>query len=345
VIDFRPNLRIPHLPIQTPLPCHVLAVDDDDLTRAQLMSLLSRAGYQVHGAGSGAEALAILGETPCPIVVTDWQMPDMDGLALCRALKLGAKARYTYVMMLTIRSAAADILAGLEAGVDDYVVKGAGADDLLARIAAARSVTRAQHSPRSARVESRRLSLPDSLTGAHSRGFLTRYLPLEIDRSRRHGHPTAILSCDIDNIARINFRFGRKAGDQVLKTFVARSMGCMRESADRIARVAGEEFVIVLPETDLDRAGIVAEKMRLALANDAIATSAGPVRATVSIGVTALETPEERAGTLVVELLRAANQCLWISKASGKGRTTSLPFAAAVLLIAPDTAGSEYEVH
>jgi two-component system cell cycle response regulator len=345
MIDFSPSLRLPQSPAQAPLPCHVLAVDDDDLTRAQLMSLLGRAGYQVHGAGSGTEALEILSETPCPIVVTDWQMPDMDGLALCRALKLGANARRVYVMMLTIRSNAADIVVGLEAGVDDYVIKGAGADDLLARVAAARSATRIQHSPQSVKAESRQLLLPDSLTGAHSRGFLTRYLPLEIDRSRRHGHPTSVLSCDIDNIARINFRFGRKAGDQVLNAFVARSTGCMRESIDRIARVGGEEFVIVLPETDLDGARVVAEKIRLALANDAIPTSAGPVRATVSIGVTALETPEERAGTLVMELLRAADQCLWISKASGKGRTTCIPFAAAVLLNSTDTAGSEHEIH
>jgi diguanylate cyclase (GGDEF)-like protein len=345
VIDFNPDLRISQLPTQTPPPCHVLAVDDDALTRAQLMSLLTRAGYQAHGAGSGAEALLILNETPCPIVVTDWQMPDMDGLALCRALKLGAGDHYTYVVMFTIRSDAADILVGLEAGVDDYVVKGTGADDLLARIAAARSVTRVRHSPRLAIAQSRRLSLPDPLTGAHTCGFLTKYLALEIDRSRQVGHPTAILSCAIDDIARINFRFGRKAGDQVLKAFVARSMHRMRESVDRIARVGGEEFVIVLPETTLDGARVVAEEIRLALANDAVATSAGPVRTTVSIGVTALETPEERAGTLVVELLRAADQCLWISKASGKGRTTCLPLATAALLTSLDTTGSHYEIH
>ena len=345
MIDFIPNLSIPQPLTPNPIPCSVLAVDDDDLTRAQLMSLLSRAGYQVHGAGSGAEALSFLSETPCPIVVTDWEMPDMDGLALCRALKVGAGARYTYVMMLTVRSDAADVLVGLEAGIDDYVVKGAGADDLLARIAAARSVARVRRSPRLAKAECRQQSLSDRLTGAQTHLFLTKYLPLELDRSRSHGHPTAILSCQIDDLARINFRCGRKAGDQVLKTFVARSIGCMRESVDRIARVGGEEFVIVLPETTLDGARAVAEKIRMALANHAVATSAGPVRSTVSIGVTALETPEERASTLVVELLRAADQCLFISRASGGDRSTCLPLAAAGLLTSSDTIGSPYEIH
>ena len=345
MIDFIPTLPIPRPLTPIHLPCSVLAVDDDDLTRAHLMSLLSRAGYQVHGAGSGAEALSFLSETPCPIVVTDWEMPDMDGLALCRALKVGAGVRYTYVMMLTIRGDAADILAGLEAGIDDYLVKGAGAEDLLARVAAARSVTRIRHSPRLANTECRQLSLPDRLTGANTHLFLAKYLPLEIDRSRRHGHPTAILSCDIDDIARINSRFGRKAGDQVLKAFVSRSMGYLRESVDRIARVGGEEFVIVLPETGLDGARAVAEKIRLALANHEVATSAGPVRATVSIGAAALETPEDRAGKLVVELLLAADQCLCISKAGGGDRSTCLPLAAAGSLTWSDTIGSPHEIH
>ena len=116
----------------------VLVVDDDALIRRQLVLLLELAGYQVQSAGSGAQALLMLSFQPYEIVLTDWEMPNMDGPSLCRALRLRAGGRNTYMMILSVRGHEADMLIGLAAGADDYLVKGAPAEELLERIAVGR---------------------------------------------------------------------------------------------------------------------------------------------------------------------------------------------------------------
>jgi diguanylate cyclase (GGDEF)-like protein len=272
-------------------------------------------------------------------------MPDMDGPSLCRALRIRDSERYTYVMIFTVRRNARDILIGLAAGADDYVGKGASAAELLARVEVGRRITALEGSLRASDAENRRLSLTDALTGARNRRYLMTYLPRELERAKRYGHPIAVLSCDIDEFKRINDRFGHAAGDEVLQTFVARSLGCMRTSIDWMARAGGEEFMIVLPETTLDKAGRVAEKVRLAFANGAIPTDSGNLAVTVSIGVTALETPTELAGTPLVELLRAADRCLYVSKQRGKDRSTSLAPARAALLSAFEGTGAKNEIN
>jgi two-component system, cell cycle response regulator len=315
--------------LTAPTKCNVLVVDDDDLVRAQLASLLRLAGYEVHCAASGAQALLILGTRPCEIVLSDWEMPDMDGPSLCKALRLRDNERYTYVLMLSIRNEPADILSGLHAGVDDYVVKGAPAEELLARVEVGRRITHLEHALRISSAENRRLSVTDALTGAHNRRYLMKYLPRELARARRYGHPIAILSCDIDDFKGVNDCFGHEAGDEVLQSFVARARSCTREPIDWIARAGGEEFIVVLPETRLDGASTVAEKVRIAMADHGIPTCSGPIIAKVSIGVTALETPEELASVPMAELLRAADQCLYASKSRGRDRSTCLSLASA----------------
>ena len=136
----------PATPMPISMPCNILVVDDDGLIRSQLVTMLKRAGYRMHSAGSGAAALLALELTPCEIVLTDWEMPFMDGPSLCRALKLRDGEPYTYVMMLSVRNSPEDILIGLGAGVDDYLVKGAPIEQLLARIEVGRAVTSLAHS-------------------------------------------------------------------------------------------------------------------------------------------------------------------------------------------------------
>jgi two-component system, cell cycle response regulator len=309
--------------------CRVLVVDDDEVVRAQLMVLLRLAGYDVHAAGSGEEALRILETIPCQIVLTDWQMPDMDGLSLCRNVRIKDDEGYVYVLMLTVRNSTRDILAGLAAGADDYIVKGTASEVILARLEVGRRITQVEHSLRASNQENGRLSVTDPLTGAHNRRYLMRNLPRELERARRYEHPLAILSCDLDRFKRVNDRFGHEAGDETLQAFVIRSASCIREATDWIVRSGGEEFVLVLPETTLDGASCVAKKVREVLAVEPIATSAGPLFVTVSIGATAVETADELARISMVELLRAADRCLYVSKNLGRDRVTAASAACA----------------
>jgi PleD family two-component response regulator len=122
-------------------PCRVLIVDDDELIVSSVSSLLERSGYQVCAARSGEHAMRVLNATNCHIVITDWHMPDMDGLDLCRNIRSSAKNTYIYVLMLTVRNGSGDILAALSAGADDYVLKGAGAEEILARLEVGRRLT------------------------------------------------------------------------------------------------------------------------------------------------------------------------------------------------------------
>ena len=286
-----------------------------------LTGLIGAAGYSVRLASTGVQALHVLDTEPVHIVISDWEMPDMDGLTLCRRIRSRPTQIYTYVVMLTIRRSQEDVVAGLTAGADDYVVKGAEAAELLARVNVGKRIITLERSLREATRESQRLAMTDALTGALNRRYLMTSLPHEIERSRRHGYPVALLICDLDHFKRINDQSGHKAGDEVLENFRARCSRVMRAS-DWIARTGGEEFVIVLPETDLEGAGVVAENIRQAVCAQPVVTVAGAISVTVSIGYSGLVSDTEFSKWGSEDLLRAADKLLYLSKRGGRNCCT-----------------------
>jgi two-component system, cell cycle response regulator len=303
--------------------CRVLVVDDDEIVRAQLMGMLEAARYDVQVAACGEEALQILDTCECQVVLTDWQMPGMDGLALCRKVRLEHVEGYVYVMMLTVRQGKQDMLLGMAAGADDYIVKGSSSEEILARMEVARRITHLEYSLRLSNRVNRRLSVTDPLTTARNRRYLMKYLPRELARAQRYSRPLSILSCDIDGFKQINDRLGHAAGDQVLQEFVQRATGCIRETSDWLARSGGDEFTIVMPETDTRGANSVARKLRKVLIDPLLTVHGQTLNVTVSIGVTSLETCTELTNTTAVELLRSADRGLYRSKQSGKDRITA----------------------
>jgi diguanylate cyclase (GGDEF)-like protein len=321
-------------------PCRVLVVDDDDLVRARLMALLRTAGFEVESAACGEEALRLLAASHCQIVLTDWQMPDMDGLTLCRIVRSRAVESYVYVVMLTVRDAKQDVLTGLAAGADDYVVKSAPVEEILARLEVARRITHVENSLRASNRENRRLSVTDPLTGAHNLRYLMKSLPRELARAKRYGHPLAVLSCDIDRFKQINDGFGHDVGNDVLRAFVARANNCIRNGSDWLARVGGDEFLIVLPETNAIGANRVAQKLHQVFARFPVASHSGPVRFTASIGITAVEADHEvQDATKIEDILRAADRGLYASKKLGGNQATSTTVQGATAKSTRQTGG------
>src|ERR1700682_1468766 len=218
----------------------VLLVDDDDLVLAHLSELVQAAGFEVHTMHDGSGALAFLEQHFTPIVITDLDMPAMDGLALCRAIRQHAWPGYVYILLLTVYDAEADILAGLEAGADDYLSKRTSSAQLVARLRTAQRIVGLEQALKVELEERRRQSLTDSLTGAHNRRYFERQLHYDYKRTQRGGGPLSLLMLDIDHFKRINDRYGHAAGDAVLQDIVRRIRHCLTRETDWCARIGGE---------------------------------------------------------------------------------------------------------
>jgi two-component system, cell cycle response regulator len=292
--------------------CRVLVVDDDDLVRARLAALLETARYEVAVAATGDDALRVLDATQCHILLTDWQMPDMDGLELCREVRLRLSESYVYVLMLTVRDSDSDMLKGLAAGADDYMVKGAPLEHIVARMEIGRRITRGSQS-RTNLHETRGLSYSDPTTDAHSLGYLLHHLPREFARSQRSGHAMAILTCNISLHRRDNEPFSLEASDDVLRSFVTGVKGCIRK-ADWIARTGQNLFMIVLPETTEPGAQCVAKRLTRLFWLHPVFTAGGPICFTPNIQVTAVAPQDGVNGALQINaLLRLADRLSYIN--------------------------------
>ena len=310
-------------PALTAIAPRVMLVDDDEIAIEHLTELITAAGYDVISAGSGAAALELLRRDFAPIVILDRNMPGMDGLELTRTIRDGAHyPGYVYIMLVTAHDSEDEILSGLNAGADDYLSKRASGTQLIARLSTARRILALEQSLRTVIEERRQMAMTDSLTGAHNRRYFMDHLRRELKRARRFGGDLGLLVFDIDHFKHINDRHGHAAGDAVLVEFVRRIRSSLPREYDWCARLGGEEFAVVLPQTDLAGCGAVAEKIRRALAAAPVVTVGGSIDATVSAGVTGLSVLTDRDSATVEQLLRRGDDCLYSSKRHGRDRVT-----------------------
>jgi diguanylate cyclase (GGDEF)-like protein len=301
----------------------VLLVDDDEIVIERLRDLITTAGYEVTSATSGAAALAELAREFAPIVILDRNMPGMDGLELCRTIRMGKHyPGYVYIMLCTAHDSEDEILSGLNAGADDYLSKRASGTQLVARLSTARRILSLEHTLKAVIEERRRMAMTDALTGAHNRRYFMSHTRRELKRMRRFGGDLALLVFDIDHFKHINDRYGHAAGDTVLIEFVRRVQGALPREFDWCARIGGEEFAVVLPQTDIAGGAVVAEKIRLAVAATPVKTTTGAVEMTVSVGVSGLSAFADRGAATVEQILRRADDGLYSSKYNGRNRVT-----------------------
>jgi diguanylate cyclase (GGDEF)-like protein len=304
-------------------PLRVLLAEDDPVARLLTTRLLRKAGYEVIAVADGEAALATLRETFCPLLLTDWEMPGLDGPSLLRAVRTGDWPGYVYAVLLTGRDGREHVLQGLDAGADDYLKKPVDEAELVARMKTGHRIAALEERLRAAERVARQLSLTDALTGAYNRRHLVEELPLEFERARRHRHALSLAICDIDHFKKINDTHGHPAGDEVLRAFAQLLRSSVRE-IDWVARFGGEEFVVVLPATDHAGALQVAEKLRVLAAGLLVPFGDTTIRLTASFGVASIE-PGWPAAPLPAALIEQADLCLYRSKQAGRNRVSGEP--------------------
>jgi len=293
----------------------VLVAEDDTVSRHVLQALLEKWGYEVEVAHDGPAAWQTLqGENAPRLAILDWMMPGLDGVDICAELRKQAREPYTYVLLLTAKGQKQDIVAGLEAGADDYLTKPFDAHELRARLRSGCRIVQLQEQLVQARETLRVEATHDALTGLWNRAAMLETLQRELSRSQRDGAPVAVTMADLDHFKQVNDTYGHLVGDAVLRE-ATRRMRSNSRTYDALGRLGGEEFLIVAPETDVTGALSQAERLRESVGQEPIDTFEGPVHVTVSLGVAV--SGEIREADL---LLRAADEALYRAKSAGRNR-------------------------
>jgi diguanylate cyclase (GGDEF)-like protein len=312
-------------------PMRVLLVEDDRATREMMEAVLtSIVGHKVLSAGNGREAMAMALETMPRIIITDWQMPVMDGIEFCRALRATEWGQSMYVIMLTGVETEENIVHAFEAGVDDYVAKPVNVRSLRARMRAALHYVqlleawekdRAQLKQFAAdlAISNRKLqhvALTDLLTGLPNRRAGLGVLEQMWSAATRSGHGMAVLMLDIDRFKNINDTHGHAIGDKVLSEVGKVIRGTVR-NGDQVCRLGGEEFLVICPNADTSSAYLAAERLRRAINKTGITVGATTLQISVSLGVACKEAGMPDAGALV----SAADKALYGAKHAGRNQS------------------------
>jgi diguanylate cyclase (GGDEF)-like protein len=308
-------------------PVHILLVDDDDRLARLVAHHLTRAGYHVRTATNGLEALRIATNEAPHIVVTDWMMPEMDGLQLCRALRKTESGRKTYVLMLTAKEDEDRIVDAFHAGADDFVTKPFNPRILLARVGAGQRIVELQlriDADKRVREQQvaemglltrklRAAALTDVLTELPNRRYAMNRLEHEWDAAVRLDRPLSVSMIDIDEFKRINDLHGHDVGDSVLKATAATLRSYTRRG-DVICRLGGEEFIVIHVNCDGPSALVCAERLRTQVEASRVESGGFRGNVTISIGIA------ERSATFLDAdvLLKAADQAVYAAKAAGR---------------------------
>lgn len=289
----------------------ILVVDDSRMARTVLCQQLESFGHQTVFAESGLEALARSRDEPIDIALVDFRVGHMEGVEVCWHLRAAQRERHLYLMLMIPGSITNQFFEVVENGADEFLRKPLDLTWLRARLLAASRVVDMQR-------QLERLATTDSLTGALNRGRFMARAADEVVRAQRNGQPLSAIMLDIDHFKKVNDTYGHATGDEAIRT-VVRVCRTMVRGADILGRLGGEEFAILLPDTPLHGAVLLAERLRQALAETdvRISNGAGSVLSfTVSIGVSALRPGEDAVGAV----LARADEALYRAKNGGRNR-------------------------
>ena len=325
----RPNKRL--------IGLTALVVDDSNMARRICSQLLRREGLTVFECSDGVEAFSFMQEMheKIDMVVTDLKMPNMEGDELCQKLRQELHLTDLPIIFLTAVSDHKLLIQMFAMGATDYIVKPFVKEELIARLKVhleraqlTRNLKRIIGSLKRANDEIRTLSITDTLTGCYNRNYMETQLKREIRTAFRYRRNLSILMCDIDHFKSVNDRYGHTAGDEVLKAFTQRILEGIRLDIDWVVRFGGEEFLVVLPETNLEDATTIAERLRKRVAESPIDLPGASLSITASFGGTGFTHQQTDPPVTITNLLNTADKLLYESKNNGRNRVSIAPLAS-----------------
>ncbi|HEV7843527.1 MAG TPA: diguanylate cyclase [Pyrinomonadaceae bacterium] len=299
----------------------ILVADDEPINRSLIQRRLERAGYRVLTAQNGREAVEKARSERPDLIILDVMMPVMDGLEACQLIKGDEATRDTPVIFLSARDETDIKVSGLSLGANDYISKPFKAEELLARVYVALRLKRerdqlrkrAEDAVRRADVAQER-AMTDALTGLLNRYGLQHILTREMSETRRYNRPLSSLMIDLDYFKAVNDLHGHAAGDTALQQ-VATVLTEHVRGSDVVFRYGGEEFLVLLPETDLEGAISLAEKIRHAAESRSFGDGEHVFALTLSAGAASLW--DNESGN---DMIARADMALYQAKEQGRNR-------------------------
>lgn len=299
----------------------ILVADDEPINRALLQRRLEKGGYKVILVTNGKEAVDIVHASPPDLVILDVMMPVMDGLEACRIIKGNPETTDIPVIFLSARDETEIKVNGLTLGANDYIIKPFKAEELMARVDVALRLKnerdKLQETTRKALSDAEQAqerALTDALTGLLNRYGLQRAMAREIAAARRYGRPLSCLMMDIDHFKKINDVYGHPIGDIAIQQ-VGKVLTEVTRNSDMVFRYGGEEFIVLLPETDIKGAVVLGEKIRTFAESRIFGDGERILTLTLSIGVASLKANE--SGN---DMIARADVALYNAKENGRNR-------------------------
>ncbi|MBA3012211.1 MAG: diguanylate cyclase [Proteobacteria bacterium] len=288
----------------------ILIADDDPISRRILEANLLEWGYELMVASDGLEAWEILQKPESPnLIISDWMMPRMDGLELCREIRNMEKSKYIYFIILTAKGEKKDIISGLEAGADDFLTKPFNQEELKYRTRIGERVLNLEH-----RIME--LANIDSLTGLLNRRAFMEKMEQEMSRTQRENNSFSLILTDIDHFKNVNDTYGHQIGDLVLRRFTGQ-LKTLARPYDFLGRYGGEEFLICLPGANGLQAASTAERMRRQTEDMEIMLpdDSQSIRITASFGTACYSVESEKD---VDSLIKRTDVALYMAKNKGR---------------------------
>ena len=293
----------------------ILIAEDDVVTGRNIAESLAPWGYEPTLVHDGQAALELLRAEDAPsLALLDWKMPRLDGIEVCRRIRAEGGRPYTYVVMLTGMTGRRTMLAGLDAGADDFLVKPFDSQELHARLNCGRRIVVLQQQLLEAQHQLYAQATHDALTGLWNRAAILGLLDREISRAERESSCLAVTLIDVDHFKRVNDTHGHLVGDQVLRE-MARLLGTILRPYDTLGRYGGEEFLVVLSGFDAALAMRLAERLRRQIAEAPWILDHLQIPMTISLGIACW------CGNLSPSaLLQHADDALYAAKAAGRNQ-------------------------